>query len=78
MRLVLASNNAKKLSEMKALLGGHPGVQSAVYAPLPALSGLEREAHRALQDDANNSLLLGLADQGIRQLVQLQKQALGV
>jgi XTP/dITP diphosphohydrolase len=39
-------------------LGGHPGVQSAVYAPLPARAGLEREAHRALQDDANNSLLL--------------------
>jgi XTP/dITP diphosphohydrolase len=39
-------------------LGGHPGVQSAVFAPAPALTGLDREARRALQDQANNSLLL--------------------
>jgi len=114
MRLVLASNNAKKLKELSALfgalpielltqgnlgvaeaeephisfvenalakarhaaqatglpaiaddsglcvdaLGGHPGVQSAVYAPLQAPEGLEREARRALQDEANNALLL--------------------
>ncbi len=114
MRLVLASNNAKKLKELSALfgelplqlvtqgslgvaeaeephvtfvenalakarhaarctglpaiaddsglcvdaLGGHPGVQSAVYAPLTAPEGLEREALRARQDEANNALLL--------------------
>ena len=114
MRLVLASNNAKKLKELSALfgelplqlvtqgslgvveaeephvtfienalakarhaahctglpaiaddsglcvdaLGGHPGVQSAVYAPLSAPEGLEREALRARQDEANNALLL--------------------
>ncbi|MBQ0958309.1 non-canonical purine NTP pyrophosphatase [Ideonella sp. 4Y11] len=114
MKLVLASNNAKKLKELSALfgalpielvtqgslgvaeadephitfvenalakarhaaqatglpaiaddsglcvdaLGGHPGVQSAVFAPLQAPEGLEREARRALQDEANNALLL--------------------
>ena len=114
MRLVLASNNAKKLKELSALfgalpielinqgsldvaeaeephitfienalakarhaaqatglpaiaddsglcvdaLGGHPGVQSAVYAPLQAAEGQEREARRARQDEANNTLLL--------------------
>jgi XTP/dITP diphosphohydrolase len=114
MRLVLASNNAKKLAELSVLfsalpielltqgslrvaeaeephvtfvenalakarhaaqatglpaiaddsglcvdvLGGHPGVQSAVYAPLQAPDGLAREARRALQDEANNALLL--------------------
>ena len=39
-------------------LGGQPGVQSAVFAPLDAPDGLEREARRALQDAANNRLLL--------------------
>lgn len=39
-------------------LGGEPGVQSAVFAPLEADAGLEREARRALQDQANNALLL--------------------
>ncbi len=114
MKLVLASNNAKKLKELGALfttlpielvtqgslgvseaeephitfvenalakarhaaqatglpaiaddsglcvdaLGGHPGVQSAVYAPFTPPNGSEREAHRALQDEANNRLLL--------------------
>lgn len=114
MRLVLASNNAKKLAELSVLfgalpielltqgslgvaeaeephvtfvenalakarhaaqatglptiaddsglcvdaLGGHPGVQSAVFAPLQAPDGLAREARRALQDEANNALLL--------------------
>ncbi|MBN8487157.1 MAG: non-canonical purine NTP pyrophosphatase [Burkholderiales bacterium] len=114
MKLVLASNNAKKLKELSALfgalpidlvtqgslgvaeaeephitfvenalakarhaaqatglpaiaddsglcvdaLGGHPGVQSAVFAPLHAPDGLDREARRALQDEANNALLL--------------------
>lgn len=113
MRLVLASNNAKKLGELKALfgalpielvaqgtlgideadephvtfvenalakarhaalasggaaiaddsglcvdaLGGAPGVQSAVYAPAPAVDG-DREARRRAQDAANNALLL--------------------
>ncbi|MBQ0929604.1 non-canonical purine NTP pyrophosphatase [Ideonella alba] len=123
MKLVLASNNAKKLKELSALfgalpielvtqgslgvaeaeephitfvenalakarhaaqatglpaiaddsglcvdaLGGHPGVQSAVYAPLQAPEGLEREARRALQDEANNALLLQrLQDQADR------------
>lgn len=121
MRLVLASNNAKKLGELKALfgalpielvaqgtlgideadephvtfvenalakarhaalasggaaiaddsglcvdaLGGAPGVQSAVYAPAPAVDG-DREARRRAQDAANNALLLqrlhGVAD----------------
>jgi XTP/dITP diphosphohydrolase len=120
-RLVLASNNAKKLGELKALfgalpielvaqgtlgideaeephatfvenalakarhaarasggaaiaddsglcvdaLGGAPGVQSAVYAPAPAVDG-DREARRRAQDAANNTLLLqrlqGVAD----------------
>lgn len=114
MKLVLASNNAKKLKELSALLGalplslvtqgsmgvaeaeephitfienalakarhaaaatglpaladdsglcvdalgGAPGVQSAVYAPFTAPSEAEREALRALQDAANNRLLL--------------------
>ena len=116
MRLVLASNNAKKLSELRAFLGdlgvalvpqgdlgipeadephgtfienalakarhaaaasgqaaiaddsgvcvdalgGAPGVVSAHFAPVAAavLAGLDREAQRALQDAANNSLLL--------------------
>jgi XTP/dITP diphosphohydrolase len=38
-------------------LGGAPGVQSAVYAPLEMQSA-EREEHRRLQDSANNALLL--------------------
>ncbi len=114
MKLVLASNNAKKLKELSALLGalplslvtqcsmgvaeaeephitfienalakarhaaaatglpaladdsglcvdalgGAPGVQSAVYAPFTAPAEAEREALRALQDAANNRLLL--------------------
>jgi XTP/dITP diphosphohydrolase len=114
MKLVLASNNAKKLKELQALfgalpielvtqgslgvveaeephhtfienalakarhaaqatglpaiaddsglcvdaLGGQPGVQSAVFAPVAQVAGLEREALRALQDAANNDLLL--------------------
>ena len=115
MRLVLASNNAKKLSELRALLaplgvdlraqgelgvaeadephatfienalakarhaaqvaggaaladdsgvcvealGGEPGVVSAHYAGVVAAApGLEREALRRLQDEANNALLL--------------------
>lgn len=114
MKLVLASNNAKKLGELGALfstlpielvtqgslgvseaeephitfvenalakarhaaqatglpaiaddsglcvdaLGGHPGVQSAVYAPFTPQAGSERETQRALQDAANNELLL--------------------
>ncbi len=113
MRLVLASNNAKKLIELRALfgalpielvpqgelgipeaeephvtfvenalakarhaaraaggaaiaddsglcvdaLGGAPGVQSAVYAPAPAIDG-DRETRRRAQDAANNALLL--------------------
>jgi len=113
MRLVLASNNAKKLAELRSLfgglpielvaqaqlgvdeaeephhtfvenalakarhaargvngaaiaddsglcvdaLGGAPGVQSAVYAPEPAVDG-DREARRRAQDAANNELLL--------------------
>ena len=39
-------------------LGGRPGVQSAVYAAFTPPIGSEREAHRALQDGANNRLLL--------------------
>ena len=122
MRLVLASNNAKKLRELQALfaalpvelvaqgslgiaeaeephitfvenalakarhaaaacggaaiaddsglcvdaLGGAPGVVSAHYAPMPADAAGDREARRAAQDAANNSLLLqrlhGVAD----------------
>ncbi len=118
MKLVLASNNAKKLAELQALfqglpiellgqgalgvseaeephitfienalakarhaaaatglaamaddsglcvdaLGGHPGVQSAVFAPAPVAEGLDREARRALQDQANNRLLLQRLD----------------
>jgi len=114
MKLVLASNNAKKLKELTALLsplhielvnqgalgvseaeephitfvenalakarhaaqatglpalsddsglcvsalGGHPGVQSAVYAPYAPAAGAEREAARQGQDAANNALLL--------------------
>lgn len=114
MQLVLASNNAKKLQELQALLaglpvqlvtqgslgvdeaeephitfvenalakarhaaaatglpamaddsglcvdalGGQPGVQSAIYAPLVVPPGCDREARRALQDEANNALLL--------------------
>lgn len=113
MKLVLASNNAKKLAELSSLLaglplelvaqdalgiaeapephvtfienalakarhaarasglaaiaddsglcvdalGGAPGVQSAVYADLPAAPG-DREARRRAQDAANNALLL--------------------
>ena len=113
MKLVLASNNAKKLAELQQLfaglpidliaqdalgvseadephvtfvenalakarhaaratglaaiaddsglcvdaLGGAPGVQSAVYAPMPAVNG-DREAQRRAQDAANNALLL--------------------
>jgi XTP/dITP diphosphohydrolase len=38
-------------------LGGEPGVQSAVYAPLDVPSP-DREAQRRLQDAANNALLL--------------------
>jgi XTP/dITP diphosphohydrolase len=38
-------------------LGGEPGVQSAVYAPAPPAPA-DREQHRALQDAANNALLL--------------------
>lgn len=113
MRLVLASNNAKKLAELQQLfdglpielvsqgtlgvaeaeephvtfvenalakarhaaratglpavaddsglcvdaLGGAPGVQSAVFAALPAQQG-DREAQRRAQDAANNALLL--------------------
>ena len=114
MRLVLASNNAKKLKELGALfaplgielvtqgslgvseaeephitfienalakarhaaaatglpaisddsglcvdaLGGHPGVNSAHFAPITPPADLPREALRALQDEANNALLL--------------------
>jgi XTP/dITP diphosphohydrolase len=114
MKLVLASNNAKKLKELQALLsglpielvsqgslgvseaeephitfvenalakarhasavsglpaisddsglcvdalGGRPGVQSAVFAPFRVPAGVEREAHRAMQDAANNAYLL--------------------
>jgi len=47
-------------------LGGHPGVQSAVYAPFNAPADLPREDLRALQDQVNNDLLLarmaGVAD----------------
>ena len=113
MKLVLASNNAKKLAELQRLfdgldvdlvaqgvlgvgeadephltfvenalakarhaaratglpaiaddsglcvdaLGGAPGVQSAVFAPLPSLHA-DREAQRRAQDHANNTLLL--------------------
>ncbi|MBA3598846.1 MAG: RdgB/HAM1 family non-canonical purine NTP pyrophosphatase [Methylibium sp.] len=113
MRVVLASNNAKKLAELRSLfaalpvelvsqkelgiteaeephvtfvenalakarhaaracggaaiaddsglcvdaLGGAPGVASAHFAPLETQAG-EREAQRALQDAANNRLLL--------------------
>lgn len=128
MQLVLASNNAKKLSELRAFLGdlgvallsqrdlaiaeadephgtfienalakarhaaaasghaaiaddsgvcvnalgGAPGVVSAHFAAVAAadLAGLDREAQRALQDAANNSLLLqqlqGVADRSAR------------
>jgi len=38
-------------------LGGAPGVQSAVYAPPPAIDG-DRETLRRAQDAANNALLL--------------------
>lgn len=114
LRLVLASNNAKKLGELQGLLadlpltlvgqgslgipeaeephrsflenalakarhaaraaggaaladdsglcvdalGGQPGVDSAVYAPLPAGDFADREARRAAQDAANNARLL--------------------
>jgi len=116
-RLVLASNNAKKLKELQALLGengatgvtlvaqgelgiseadephhtfvenalakarhaaaasglpaiaddsglcvdalgGHPGVQSAHFAPIERNPAEDREAHRARQDAANNTKLL--------------------
>jgi XTP/dITP diphosphohydrolase len=128
MQLVLASNNAKKLSELRVFLGdlgvtllsqrdlglaeadephdtfienalakarhaaagsglaaiaddsgvcvnalgGAPGVVSEHFAPAAGagLSGLDREAQRALQDAANNSLLLqqlqGVADRSAR------------
>jgi XTP/dITP diphosphohydrolase len=128
MQLVLASNNARKLSELRAFLddlgvtllsqrdlglaeadephgtfienalakarhaaagsglaaiaddsgvcvnamGGAPGVVSAHFAPAAGagLSGLDREAQRALQDAANNRLLLqqlqGVADRSAR------------
>jgi XTP/dITP diphosphohydrolase len=46
-------------------LGGAPGVQSAVFAPLPAGDG-DREAQRRAQDAANNTLLLARM-QGIAQ-----------
>lgn len=119
LRLVLASNNAKKLKELQTLfgglplelvtqgslgvseaeephvtfienalakarhaaratglaaiaddsglcvdaLGGRPGVQSAVYAPLPeGAAARPREEQRALQDAANNALLLQRLD----------------
>lgn len=125
MKLVLASNNAKKLAELQQLfaglpitlvtqgslgvveaeephvsfvenalakarhaaratgapaiaddsglcvdaLGGAPGVQSAVYAPQPAVDG-DRETLRRAQDTANNTLLLarmqGVADRRCR------------
>jgi XTP/dITP diphosphohydrolase len=125
MKLVLASNNAKKLAELQQLfagrpielipqdalgvseadephlsfvenalakarhaaqatglpamaddsglcvraLGGAPGVQSAVFAPLPPLEG-DRETQRRTQDAANNALLLqrmqGQADRRCR------------
>jgi XTP/dITP diphosphohydrolase len=39
-------------------LGGAPGVQSAVFAPLPAAAGGNREQQRRAQDAANNALLL--------------------
>ena len=113
MKLVLASNNAKKLAELQQLfeglpielvaqgalgvdeaeephhtfvenalakarhaarisglaaiaddsglcvdaLGGAPGVQSAVFSPMPTASA-DREAQRRAQDAANNALLL--------------------
>ncbi len=113
-RLVLASNNAKKLKELQALLGttgvmlvaqrelgiseadephstfvenalakarhaaaasglpaiaddsglcvdalgGHPGVESAHFAPIERDPAEDREAHRARQDAANNARLL--------------------
>lgn len=128
MQLVLASNNAKKLSELRAFLGdlgvallsqgdlgipeadephdtfienalakarhaaaasglasiaddsgvcvdalaGAPGVASAHFAPAAVSGplGLHREARRALQDAANNKLLLqqlqGVADRSAR------------
>lgn len=41
------------------LLGGAPGVQSAVYAgPVALAAGADREARRAAQDAANNARLL--------------------
>jgi XTP/dITP diphosphohydrolase len=50
-------------------LGGAPGVQSAVFAAAPDVSG-DREARRRAQDGANNALLLdrlrGVADRGCR------------
>jgi XTP/dITP diphosphohydrolase len=114
MKLVLASNNAKKLKELRALfgdlaielqpqgelgigeadephitfvenalakarhaaaacrgaamaddsglcvdaLGGDPGVQSAVFAPMPEVSSADRELRRQAQDRANNDKLL--------------------
>ena len=128
MQLVLASNNAKKLSELRAFLGdlgvvllpqgdlgiseadephgtfienalakarhaaassghaaiaddsgvcvdalgGAPGVASAHFAHVAPgeLAGLDREARRAVQDAANNALLLkqlhGVAGRGAR------------
>ncbi len=39
-------------------LGGAPGVQSAGYALVDFPNGIDREAQRALQDDANNHRLL--------------------
>ncbi len=39
-------------------LGGHPGVQSAHYAPIERDPAEDREAHRMRQDAANNAKLL--------------------
>ena len=39
-------------------LGGAPGVQSAVFSPMPTASA-DREAQRRAQDAANNALLQG-------------------
>jgi XTP/dITP diphosphohydrolase len=51
------------------VLGGAPGVQSAVYAPLPVAAG-DRESQRRAQDHANNVQLLerlrGFADRRCR------------
>ncbi|MCK6423596.1 MAG: RdgB/HAM1 family non-canonical purine NTP pyrophosphatase [Burkholderiaceae bacterium] len=39
-------------------LGGHPGVQSAHFAPIERDPAEDRETHRARQDAANNARLL--------------------